>query len=99
VVLCGGEQIEQSRRIVLGAEELLDDGLGVLIQDLEVAIEVAGDRRALARYGKQRSDIVAQRQHRIQGAVDGGQQVFAGNDRRTSQAGHDLRQTGVEKLL
>src|ERR1039458_4590260 len=30
VVLRGGEQVEQGRRVVLGAEELADDGIGIL---------------------------------------------------------------------
>ena len=66
--------------------------------ELEVAIEIARDRRALAGDREQRRDIVAQGQHRIQGTVNGGQQVFAGHDRRTPQVGLRLRQAGNQQL-
>jgi hypothetical protein len=99
VVLRGGEQVEQRCRVVLRTDELADDGLSILIQDLEVAGEVAGDRRTLARDRQQRRDVVAQGEHRVQPAVDGSQQILAGNDRRAPQAGFGLRQAGVQQLL
>ena len=46
IVLRGGEQVEQGRRVVLRAQELLDNGLRVPPQDLEVGVQIAGDRQS-----------------------------------------------------
>jgi hypothetical protein len=45
VVLGAGEEVVQAGGVVLGIEQLLHDGLGVLIEDIEVLLHVTGDGR------------------------------------------------------
>jgi hypothetical protein len=51
VVLGADEQVVQAGGGALGIEQLLHDSLGVLVQDLEIPLHVAGDGGGLPRNG------------------------------------------------